>query len=80
MSKLLPNQELDMCGVKCPVPLLKTKMALKEMIVDQLLMVKTTEETSRKDILRYIDKSIHSLLSVETTGNVTTIKIQVGSL
>lgn len=80
MSKLLPDQSLDMSGVKCPVPLLKTKIALKNMVVDQILWVQTTEKTSKTDIVRFIEKSTHNLLSVETTDKVSIIKIQVGSL
>lgn len=80
MSKLLPDLNLDMTGIKCPIPLLKTKMALKNMGADQILWVQITDQGTKSDITRFIEKSAHRLLSIETTDKVSIIKIKVGCL
>lgn len=41
---------LDTSGLHCPVPMLKTKKALKQLQVGEMLKVITTDPASEKDI------------------------------
>ncbi|RDL45881.1 sulfurtransferase TusA family protein [Marinomonas piezotolerans] len=45
---------LDAREERCPMPLLKMKLALSKMDEDQLLCVLATDEGSRKDIPHYL--------------------------
>ncbi len=56
------NQTLDMSGVACPMPLLKTKLALKSMDAGGVLKVIATDSGSWRDIPRFIELSTHRLL------------------
>lgn len=53
--------ELDTQGLQCPMPLLKTKLALRELSVGQVLKVISTDAGSARDIPRFIQLSSHCL-------------------
>lgn len=53
--------ELDTQGLQCPMPLLKTKLALRELFVGQVLKVTSTDAGSARDIPRFIQLSHHIL-------------------
>ena len=48
-SAPLPDRELDARGLKCPLPVLRTKKALNEMRSGQILRVTTTDPASVAD-------------------------------
>ena len=70
--------ELDASTLQCPLPLLKTKLALKSLEKGDHLQVKTTDSASLADIPRFIDHSCHSLVSVEQYDDYALITIQKG--
>jgi tRNA 2-thiouridine synthesizing protein A len=47
------NAEVDARGLLCPMPLLKTKQALRELAVDQLLRVVATDPASLRDFVSF---------------------------
>ena len=57
---------LDARGLSCPLPLLKTKIALNGMEVGQVLHVKATDAGSQRDIQRFAELSGHELINAET--------------
>ncbi|MEC7545455.1 sulfurtransferase TusA family protein [Thalassolituus sp.] len=64
MSNLMtPDSILDATGLQCPMPLLKTKLALRELTSGQILKVIATDSGSQQDIPRYLEKTNHRLLS-----------------
>ena len=42
--------KLDLLGLKCPLPILKTAKKLKEMYKDELLMVRADDESVEQDL------------------------------
>lgn len=50
LNTLKPNQTVDTCGLSCPMPLLKTKKALKGMQAGEILEILGTDPGSKKDI------------------------------
>ena len=44
------NEVLDTSGLSCPLPVLKTKKALKQLEIGDMLKVISTDEGSKKDI------------------------------
>jgi len=59
------QQHLDASGLACPMPLLKTKLALRELSVGQVLLVTATDSGSWRDIRKYADMSGHELLAAD---------------
>ncbi len=56
---------LQVHGLRCPMPLLKTKQALSSMEVGQVLKVEATDAGSRRDIPAFVDLTSHELLKQE---------------
>ncbi len=64
------SAELDVRGLQCPMPLLKTKLALKTLQAGDVLKVEATDAGSAKDIPRYIELSPHELLDTQESQGV----------
>ena len=56
------DDHLDMEGVSCPLPLLRTKQRLKAMESGKVLYVTTTDSASVKDFTAFINQTSHILL------------------
>lgn len=63
------QQLLDARGLECPLPLLKTRLALKNLNDQDILLVRATDGGSRQDIPRYLANSPYELLSVSDDQN-----------
>ncbi len=57
--------ELDVRGLSCPMPLLKTKKGLNALPAGALLRVFTTDPGSVRDFRVFCTQSVHDLLEVE---------------
>lgn len=57
-------EELDATGLRCPLPLLKTRQALRTLSPGQLLRVRATDAGARRDIPAYLRQSGHELVRV----------------
>lgn len=57
------NQELDVKGLKCPLPILRTKKALATMSSGQVLRVVATDPTTVKDFGAFARQTGHELIS-----------------
>lgn len=67
---LQPDQVLDVCGLPCPLPLLKAKQALSRLEVGQLLEVRATDAGSWQDFASYIEQSAHEMPAREERDGV----------
>ena len=62
---------LDVKGLGCPIPVLKTKLAFKKMEPGQILEVIATDPGSRKDLPAWADKTGNEIVSsVEEDDNI----------
>lgn len=61
----MADKVLDASGLRCPMPLLKTRLALNELDPGQYLEVVATDAGSVRDIPAYLDMSSHELVSFE---------------
>jgi tRNA 2-thiouridine synthesizing protein A len=57
------DRELDASGLSCPLPILKTKKALNELMSGQVLKVVSTDPGSVKDMQAFSNQTGHALLS-----------------
>jgi len=60
---------VDARGLRCPIPVIKTKKALDEIGSGEILEVKTTDPASRSDIPALVNRLGHYLIeSKEEAG------------
>ena len=65
----MADQVLDASGLNCPMPILKTKKALKQMEPGQILEVISTDAGSVKDLVAFCNQTGNILLkSIEVDG------------
>jgi tRNA 2-thiouridine synthesizing protein A len=57
------NDHLDVCGLSCPLPLLKAKQALNRLDSGQVLSVVCTDPGSVRDFQVFSEQSGHDLLA-----------------
>ena len=59
------NVELDLSGLVCPLPLLKTKQALNHMQSGQIIKVLATDPGSERDFQVFAEQSGNKLLELQ---------------
>ena len=59
------NKELDASGLKCPLPILRTKKSLTDMSSGQVLKIIATDPGAHKDFQAFAKQTGHTLLSAE---------------
>ncbi len=67
---------LDAKGLNCPLPILKSKLALSKMQAGELLLVESTDPHSRIDFEAYCARTGHDILKIEENENVTIFTIK----
>jgi len=63
------DKELDARGLNCPLPILRTKKSLNDMVSGQILRVVSTDPGSVKDFQAFSRQTGNELLSAETATN-----------
>lgn len=63
------DKELDVRGLNCPMPILKTKKALGELAAGQVLRVVATDPGSVRDFQAFAKQTGHALLEQTTQGD-----------
>lgn len=64
------DTELDARGLNCPLPILKTKLALKRMQTGQIIHVTATDPMSKVDFTAYCERTGHELLKMTEDDGV----------
>ena len=59
------DKELDARGLSCPLPILKTKKSLNDLVSGQVLKVVATDPGSIKDMQAFANQTGNALLSSE---------------
>lgn len=62
------DKELDARGLNCPLPILRTKKALSEMISGQVLRVVATDPGSVRDFQAFAKQTGNELVEQQTEG------------
>lgn len=60
------SHEIDACGTRCPIPLLRAKQALREMQAGQYLSVLATDPTAKSDFDAMLKHLPHELVDYQT--------------
>ena len=62
------NRELDTRGLNCPLPILKAKKALADMVTGELLKVVSTDPGSVRDFQAFARQTGNDLVEQTTAG------------
>ena len=62
------DKELDARGLNCPLPILRTKKALSDLIPGQVLKILATDPGSVKDFAAFSRQTGNALLSSEAVA------------
>lgn len=60
-----PDKFLDCTGLLCPMPVVKTKKAIKDMVIDQILEMVATDPGAIPDMQAWAKQTQHELLLAE---------------
>lgn len=72
------TKTLDTSGLQCPMPLLKTRQALRHLPSGALLAVIASDPGSARDIPAFLRQSCHELVRHQADENVYTFVIRRG--
>ena len=56
------HQTIDTCGTRCPIPLLRAKQTLKDMLRGDLLRVLATDPSAKSDFEAMLKHLPHDLI------------------
>jgi len=59
---------LDLTGLKCPLPVLKARRAIKDMAPDSLLEVMADDPAATLDFAHFCETGGHQLVAADTTA------------
>ncbi len=71
---------LDLKGLKCPLPVLKTRAALNRLAPGQELGVLATDPMAAIDIPHFVHSEGHSLLGMQDNQGVLVFTIRKGNV
>jgi tRNA 2-thiouridine synthesizing protein A len=63
------DKELDARGLNCPLPILRTKKALTDMVSGQVLKIMATDPGAMKDFQAFCKQTGNALLSSDAKDN-----------
>ncbi|MDF7676613.1 sulfurtransferase TusA family protein [Neisseriaceae bacterium ESL0693] len=69
MDKVNYDDELNVIGLKCPLPILRAKKALAQLQSGQLLHVEATDASAPEDFAAFCRQTGHELLSSVTRSD-----------
>ena len=70
------TQTLDLTGLKCPLPILKTKKALAQMQAGEVITVLATDAGAPDDFAAFCRQTGHVLLESPQAGEIFTLVVQ----
>ena len=71
-----PDRELDVRGLGCPIPLLRTRVVLGEMTSGERLRVETTDPHSAAELKAFCTRAGHRFLHHGEAGGVHTFVLR----
>jgi TusA-related sulfurtransferase len=69
MQEIHVDKEIDTRGLNCPLPILRAKKALADLVSGQVLKVVSTDPGSMRDFKAFCKQTGNELLSQQTIEN-----------
>lgn len=70
------DKELDCLGMICPLPVLRTKKALADMLSGQILKIKANDRGVEQDIPTFAKQTGNELVATERAAEVFTFYLK----
>ncbi len=70
MPVMTPHREIDCIGLFCPLPIVKSQEAIREMAVGEVLQMLSDDPSSEPDMKSWARRTGHELLEVTKNGGV----------
>lgn len=67
---ITPDKQVDCLGLFCPMPIVKTGEAVREMTVGQVLEMLSDDPSSEPDMKSWTRRTGHELLEITKDGSV----------
>lgn len=64
------DRQIDCIGLFCPMPIVKTREAIREMTVGQVLEMTSDDPASDADMKTWVERSGHEMIGVSREGAV----------
>jgi len=71
-------KDLDVTGLRCPLPLLHAKRALRELGAGDRLRVRTTDPGSARDFASFARVAGHGFEAIDTSGDIFVLLLVKG--
>ena len=69
---------LDAKGLACPMPIVKTRKEMKELVSGQILQILATDKGAKADLTAWAKSGGHEMLDSQVEGDVLKFWIQKG--
>lgn len=76
LEKIKADVTLDVVGLFCPVPILKTSMKIKELKIGQVLEVLADDEGIKEDMPAWCKSTGNDYLGLERDGDVYKVYVR----
>ena len=76
MAEEIPVEIVDCVGVQCPLPVIKTAQAIKEIEVGQLLELRATDPGVEPDMKAWTRRTKNELVGITKEGDVFRVLIR----
>lgn len=67
---IVPDQKIDCVGLFCPMPILKTREAMRRLVPGQVLEMTSDDPASEADMQSWSARTGNALLHVDRNGAV----------
>jgi tRNA 2-thiouridine synthesizing protein A len=71
-----PKETLDCIGLYCPEPLFRTRSAIDELEVGEVLEVLTDDPAAEEDLKRFAKRTGHRIVEFEKKGDILRFLIE----
>lgn len=71
-----PDVVVDATGQACPMPVILTAKAMKDLVAGQVILVKATDAGARSDIPSWVEMTGNELVSTDEQGDVLLFSIK----
>ncbi len=70
------SKELDLRGMYCPIPVLRTREEFKKAKVGEIITVTADDPAAEEDLKRWAKRAGHEVLEVKRDGEVVSVSIK----
>lgn len=76
MNEIEPDSTLDCRGLQCPLPVVKTAQAMKQLEAGQVLELQATDPGVEPDMRAWASRTGNELLGIDQEGSVYRVLIR----